>query len=189
MAEPELYKVFIEAFNKLGLRYMLTGAAASIVYGEPRLTNDIDVVLDLAPAEVETFFDSFPLEKFYCPPSEVILVEIARSHRGHFNLIHHETGFKADIYTAGRDQLNKWGLDNRKLINIEKDKLWLAPIEYVILRKLEYYREGQSEKHIRDIAGILSISSDQIEFNVLNEKIKVLRLEMEWSEAKRNWSQ
>ena len=185
MAGPELYQIFVGLFNKLGIRYMVTGAAASIVYGEPRLTNDIDVVLDLTPAEVKPFLNSFPLEQFYCPPSEVILVEIARPQRGHFNLIHHETGFKADIYILGIDKINQWGLDNRKLIKVEGDELWLAPVEYVILRKLEYYREGQSEKHIRDIAGILSISSDQIDFNELNAKIKQLALEKEWSEAKK----
>ena len=185
MPEPELYHIFVSNFNKFGIRYMVTGAAASIVYGEPRLTNDIDVVMDLATAEVESFINTFPLEKFYCPPSEVILVEIARSQRGHFNLIHHETGFKADIYTLGRDKLNHWGLDNRKLIKIGGDELWLAPVEYVILRKLEYYREGQSEKHLRDIAGILTVSPDQIDFNELNGKIEQLILENEWSAAKK----
>ena len=184
MAGPELYQIFIDIFNRLGLRYMVTGATASIVYGEPRLTNDIDLVLDLTPAEVKPFLNSFPLEQFYCPPSEVILVEIARSQRGHFNLIHHETGFKADIYTLGRDNLNQWGLKNRKLIKVEGNELWLAPVEYVILRKLEYYREGQSEKHLRDISGILSISPNQINFNELNEKIKQTMLEKEWSAAK-----
>ena len=185
MPERKLYHIFVGRFNKLGIRYMVTGAAASIIYGEPRLTNDIDLVMDLRPAEVETFSNSFPLEKFYCPPSEVILVEIARSQRGHFNLIQHETGFKADIYTLGRDKLNHWGLNNRKHFKIEGNELWLAPVEYVILRKLEYYREGQSEKHLRDIAGILTISPDQIDLKELNEKIGQLLLEKEWSAAKK----
>lgn len=184
MPEPKLYHIFVSNFNKFGIRYMVTGAAASIIYGEPRLTNDIDVVMDLAPAEVEAFLNIFPIEKFYCPPSEVIFVEIARSQRGHFNLIHHETGFKADIYTLGRDRLNRWGFNNRKLIKLEDDELWLAPVEYVILRKLEYYREGQSEKHLRDIAGILTISLDQIDFKELSEKIGQLMLEKEWSAAR-----
>ena len=184
MPEPKLYQIFVSDFNRLGIRYMVTGAAASIVYGEPRLTNDIDVVIDLASAEVEPFLNSFPLEQFYCPPSEVILVEIARSQRGHFNLIHHKTGFKADIYTVGRDKLNRWGLDNRKLIEIEGTEFWMAPVEYVILRKLEYYREGQSEKHLKDIAGMLSVSPDKINFTELDEKIKQQMLEKEWSAAK-----
>jgi hypothetical protein len=185
MPEPNLYHIFVSKFNKLDIRYMVTGAAASIVYGEPRLTNDIDIVMELTPAEVDPFSESFSLDHFYCPPSEVILVEIARSQRGHFNLIHHETGFKADIYTLGRDKINRWGLDNRKPIKIEGDELWLAPAEYVILRKLEYYREGQSEKHLRDIAGILSISPDKIDFNELNKRIKQLKLEKEWLAARK----
>ncbi len=27
----------------------------------------------------------------------------------------------------------------------------VAPVEYVIVRKLEYFREGRSGKHVRDI--------------------------------------
>ena len=184
MQEPNLYKIFIGPFNRLGLIYMVTGAAASIIYGEPRLTNDIDLVMDLRPHEIGLFSNSFPIENFYCPPPEIIHDEIGRSERGHFNLIHHETGFKADIYAAGRDELNHWGLNNRKQIQVDGDDLWLASIEYVILRKLQYYQEGRSEKHLRDIAGILSVSSDQIDSAVLNQKINQHRLENEWNTAK-----
>jgi len=60
----------------------------------------------------------------------------------------------------------------------------IAPVEYVILRKLEYYSEGGSEKHLRDIAGILSVSSDRIDFGQLSEKIHEYSLEKEWEEAK-----
>ena len=43
MPEPKLYHIFVSNFNKFGIRYMVTGAAASIIYGEPRLTNDIEI--------------------------------------------------------------------------------------------------------------------------------------------------
>lgn len=163
---------------------MVTGATASIIYGEPRLTNDIDLVVDLLPGEVEGFSNSFPIDEFYSPPPEVIHAEIGRAMRGHFNLIHHETGFKADIYTAGKDPLNHWGLQNRQPFQIDDDELWLASIEYVILRKLEYYQEGGSEKHLRDISGILALSSNQIDFKVLDEKITERQLEREWTAAR-----
>jgi len=87
----------------------------------------------------------------------VIRLEIDRSQRGHFNLIHHETGFRADIYASGRDELHHWELQNRKAVGVEGEKFWLAPVEYVILRKLEHYREGESEKHLRDISSILAL--------------------------------
>jgi hypothetical protein len=163
---------------------MITGAVASIIYGEPRLTNDIDLVISMSPGDIETFSDGFPIEDFYCPPPEVIRLEIARSQRGHFNLIHHATGFKADIYVSGRDELHNWGLKNRKSFDVEGEKFWLAPIEYVILRKLEYYHEGESEKHLRDISSILALSSNEIDFDLLAAQISKRTLEKEWKAAK-----
>lgn len=184
MPEHNLFRIFVSRFNNLSILYMITGSVASIIYGEPRLTNDIDLVIDMCAEEVETFADTFPIEDFYCPPPEVIRVEIGRSQRGHFNLIHHATGFKADIYAAGRDELHSWGLKNRRPVEFEGEKFWLAPVEYVILRKLEYYREGETEKHLRDISGILAISTDEINFKMLKELITKRALEKEWNTAK-----
>jgi hypothetical protein len=162
---------------------MVTGAVASIIYGEPRLTNDIDLVINMNPDDVDNFADAFPIEEFYCPPQEVIRLEIARPQRGHFNLIHHATGFKADIYASGRDELHDWGLKNKFAADVEGEKFWLAPIEYVILRKLEYYREGKSDKHLRDITNILAYSSDKIDFEMLEGQIKNRKIEKEWKAA------
>jgi hypothetical protein len=163
---------------------MITGAVASIIYGEPRLTNDIDLVINMNPDDIESFSNTFPSEDFYCPPQEVIRLEIARPQRGHFNLIHHATGFKADIYASGRDELHHWGIKNRKPVDVEGEKFWLAPIEYVILRKLEYYREGESEKHLRDISSILAVSLNEIDFKLLEEQIDLRMLAKEWKAAK-----
>ena len=185
MQEHNLFRIFVSRINKLSITYMITGAVASIIYGEPRLTNDIDMVIDLKPEDIGQFANCFPIEDFYCPPPEIIKLEISRPLRGHFNLIHHKTGFRADIYASGKDELNLWGLKNRKPVDVEGDEFWLAPVEYVILRKLEYYHEGRSEKHLRDISGILAICSDQINFKVLDEKIKERLLEKEWSTAKK----
>jgi len=185
MPNHNLFHIFISRLNRLGVRYMITGSVASMIYGEPRLTHDIDLVIKLDDDDAERFAEAFPIEDFYCPPPEVIVLEAGRRRRGHFNLIHHETGFKADIYLSGTDQLHHWALNNRKPTDMHGETFWTAPVEYVILRKLEYYREGRSEKHLRDIAGILSVSSDQINFQQLSEKIHEYFLEKEWEEAKR----
>ena len=132
MPEPNLFHIFVSRLNKLSIPYMITGAVASIIYGEPRLTNDIDLVIDLKADEIDRFADAFPGEDFYCPPPDVIRLEIDRSQRGHFNLIHHETGFRADIYASGRDELHHWGLHNRKPVDVEGEQFCLAPVEYVI---------------------------------------------------------
>jgi hypothetical protein len=178
---PDIFLVFIRRLNLLQCPYMITGAAASIVYGEPRLTNDLDLVLRLGKVDVHKFVQAFPPEEFYCPPDEVIILEIGRPARGHFNLIHHETGFRADIYLTAQDKLHRWGLANKRSIQVADQAVWVAPVEYVILRKLEYYREGRSDKHLRDIAGILEISAIQINSAWLEEQIAERRLQDEWN--------
>jgi hypothetical protein len=164
---------------------MVTGAVAAIIYGEPRLTNDIDLVVELRTEEIGKVQQAFSPEEFYCPPAENIKLEANRISRGHFNVIHHETGFKADFYLVGQDELHRWGMRNRKEFKIGGESFWLAPPEYVILRKLEYYREGGSEKHLRDIASMLTLSSDRIDFDLLQRKIESLGLQRVWAAAKK----
>lgn len=184
MPEHDLVSIFITRLNNLGVKYIVTGAVASIIYGEPRLTHDVDLVIELNKDDIADFVSAFPLKEFYCPPEEIINVEISRQQRGHFNLIHHETGFKADVYLSGEDKLHRWALDNRKCVDYEGESLWLAPVEYVIIRKLAYYQEGRSEKHIRDIQSMLVISVNQIDFNLLDKKIHELGLEVGWRRVK-----
>ena len=64
MPEPNLFKIFTKRLDDAGLRYMVTGAVASIVYGEPRLTHDIDLVLVLSDEGAEKIIEAFPLEEF-----------------------------------------------------------------------------------------------------------------------------
>lgn len=183
MPGPELFFNFLTRLNALSVRYMVTGSVASIIYGEPRLTHDVDLVLALHPEDIDRFVAAFPREEYYCPPAEIIMVEIRRLQRGHFNLIHQKTGFKADIYLAGRDELHLWALQNRKRETIGGEDFWVAPVEYVIVRKLEYYREGGTEKHLRDIAGIFAVSSRLIDHAVLDKLVAGRGLEREWGKA------
>ncbi len=156
MDAPGWIDVFIRRLEALGLPYMVTGSVASMVYGEPRLTLDVDLVVELDVEAGDALLDAFPETEFYRPPREVVRLECSRDARGHFNLIHHETGMKADVYPAARDALHRWGLAHRRRIPFAEGKLWLAPPEYVILRKLEFWREGGSEKHVRDVRAMLA---------------------------------
>ncbi len=171
MLEPNLVLLFTRPLDRARISYMVTGSAAAMIYGEPRLTNGVDIVVVLDRECAATMVEAFPIAEFYCPPQEVICVEAAREQRGHFNVIHHETGFKADIYLSGRDSLHAWGLANTKRVVMGEDMVTIAPPEYVIVRKLEYFREGGSEKHLRDIRAILHNSSDAIRHSDLDRFI------------------
>ena len=183
MQEANLFLIFLERLNKGKLSYMVTGSVASIIYGEPRMTHDIDLVLELHVENVQNFINLFPSEKFYCPPKEVIKTEIARETRGHFNIIHHETGFKADIYPAGKDELHKWAMGKRKIVTVEDSQIAIAPPEYVIIRKLQYYKEGGSTKHLRDINRMLEFSGESIDKPVLEQMVLKYDLSEEWKSS------
>ena len=89
-----------------------------------------------------------------------------------------------DVYLAGKDTLHQWGLANTKPVQVEDQTVMVAPPEYVTLRKLEYYREGRSDKHLRDIAGILEVSGNEVNLPWLDEQVSKRLLHEEWLAAK-----
>jgi hypothetical protein len=181
MPAPDLLGLFIGPLNRLGLEYMVTGAVAAIVYGEPRLTHDIDVVVALRAGDAPRLAAAFPAPDFYVPPPEVIRLEVGRAVRGHFNLIHIPTALKADVYPLGDDPLHRWGFPMRHKEVVAGEPLWLAPAEYVIVRKLQYLREGESDKHVRDIRAMLRLSAGLIDRDALAEQVALYALEQEWA--------
>jgi hypothetical protein len=180
MPEGELFLLFVRPLNLLGIRYIIGGSVASIFYGEPRLTHDIDFVVYLSERDVQRLAAVFPTPDFYFPPIETVLGEVRRDQQGDFNIIHTATGFNADMYLGGRDGLNAWGFRMRRQIQFENETVILAPPEYVVVRKLEYYREGGSEKHLRDIRSILTISKARLDLPALQEWVGRLGLESQW---------
>ncbi|WP_298288790.1 hypothetical protein [Novosphingobium sp.] len=156
MQEPDELSLFAVRLAATGAPYMITGATAAILYGQPRVTNGLDLVLALDDATRPSLLRAFPETDFYVPPESVIRAEQARTHRGHFNIIHHESGYKADVYLVGSDPLHLWALPLRRRLSWCEDiEVEVAPPEYVVLRKLEFYREGGSSKHPADIRAIL----------------------------------
>lgn len=179
MQETDLFLLFISRFDALNVRYIVTGSVAGMLYGEPRVTHDVDLVLELPRDRVSDFAAMFPIEEFYCPPEEVLVEEAQRARRGHFNLIHHESGFRADVYCANRDPFHEWALREARTIDVDGVQVALAPIEYVIVRKLEFFREGKSDKHLNDIRAMQRVSGELIRPATLDEWVARLQLEAE----------
>ena len=162
---------------------MVTGGVASVVYGEPRFTRDIDLVIDLRPRDAPRFANAWSAADFYVPPVEVIQEESARSAHGHFNVIHHHTTMRADIYLPGDDALNAWAAEHRVVRHIDDDEVFIAPIEAVMLSKLRYYQIGRSDRHLRDIHQMLRISGDLLDRPELERWAARLGVVGEWQLA------
>lgn len=168
--------------NQIGVRYIISGSVAAILYGEPRMTHDVDFVVFLNDEIILRLADAFPAPEFYLPPPSIIALEVARERRGHFNVIHADTGFKADFYTSGGDELHAWAFRNARRLEYQGEQMVVAPPEYVIVRKLEYFREGGSGKHLRDIRAMIHVSGEEIDRDMLNRWIRRLNLEQSWQQ-------
>jgi hypothetical protein len=164
VTEPDLVGLFVAPLETLGVDYMITGGVASVIYGDPRFTRDIDLVLELREGDAGGLLDAFSPDDFYRPPLEALREEIRRPRHGHFNIIHRDTALRADVYLVGDDPLHVWAFERRVRIPLEEDAaIWLAPPEYVVVRKLQYHSESGSERHLRDVAAMLEISRDKID--------------------------
>jgi predicted nucleotidyltransferase len=179
----ELIDTFIRPLITTGLPYAVTGSVAAMAYGEPRLTNDIDLVLEIKIADIPRLIEAFPEADFYLPPSEVIATEIVRGNRGHLNIISQHSLLKADVYLVSGDALHHWAMENVKVIDIDGLSVAFTPPEYLIIRKLEFFREGGSQKHLRDIAAMLEESSDIIDQTFLQQQLTSLNLTFQYKAA------
>jgi hypothetical protein len=180
MPEVDLVLLFVRPLQQAGFRYIITGSVAAMYYGEPRLTLDVDLVVFLNNKDIVKLAGIFPSDEFYLPPTEIIEAETRRETRGHFNILHLGTGYKADLYPTGRDELEAWAFRNKRQVLLDGLLVTFAPPEYVIIRKLEYYREGSSEKHLRDSRSILAMSRDEIDHVALQDWVKRRGLQAEW---------
>lgn len=183
METPDLFGLFVRPLHRSGLRYMVSGSLASVFYGEPRLTMDVDLVVHFGDREAESLAGLFPAEDFYVPPAEVLTVEIARPTRGHFNVIHFASGQKADFYPSRRHPYWAWAFEHRRLARMGDDEVYFAPPEYVILWKLEFFREGGGDKHLRDIRGMLLLHPEGIDRAMLDRACGELGLSAYWLRA------
>ncbi|MBM3854177.1 MAG: nucleotidyltransferase family protein [Verrucomicrobia bacterium] len=173
---------FLDPLERAKVPYAVVGSVAASFYGEPRATNDVDVVIRVAPADASRLVQAFPADRFYVPPEEVMLIEFARARGGHLNVIALDSMTKADFYPlSGSEQ--EW-FSRRRPLEISGRTVWFAAPEAVILHKLRFYRDGGGEKHLRDIRGMLAVSGDSIDLPALDEACAKAGLAAEWMRAK-----
>jgi hypothetical protein len=176
--QAELLRYVIDVLESQRLIYMIVGSFASSMYGAPRLTHNIDIVVGVAAHKIDRLSSAFPAPEFYVSASGAWeAVQLC----GQFDVIHASSGNKIHFIMAQDDAWGRSQVERRRRQPIFAERqAFVATPEDVILAKLQFYRETQSEKHLRDIAGILQVSGDEIDVEYINRWLAPLRVAREW---------
>ncbi|MDX1630856.1 MAG: hypothetical protein R3234_03290 [Thermoanaerobaculia bacterium] len=178
MEPSELLRRLVEVLESLDLPYFVTGSTATIFYGEPRFTADIDVVVRLTEEAVPDFAEAFEGSDFYL---DVGSIHDALSRETQFNVIHPASGLKVDVMIPEESPFDQMRFERARRVRPDPEfEAMFATPEDVILMKMVYFREGGSEKHLRDIAGVVKISGDALDRSYLAEWARRLEVTEIW---------
>ena len=178
MTQAELLRYVVEALEDVEIPYMIGGSQAAVYYGEPRFTRDVDVVAGLGPAQIPALLARFPAPDFSV--SDEAAREAVET-RGQFNIIHPASGLKIDVFVSRDTPYDRLRLERRRRLPLVPGRdAWFARAEDVIPYKLIYYRDGQSDLHLRDVIGILRVSGDEVDSRYITEWAERLGLGSLW---------
>jgi hypothetical protein len=166
----EIARILHSAFESLNIPYYITGGVCAIAYGDPRTTRDLDIVIECKPSEIMTMVARLEAEGFYCPPGAI---EDIQSSRGRvLSVTHMQLVLNADIVLNANTDFDRSKMERRRLEAIgldESEQFWLASPEDVILAKLLWGRQSQSEKQWRDVLGVLKVQGDSLDFAYMTQ--------------------
>ena len=164
MEQDDFLRYTLEKLDVLEIRYAIVGSFASGVYGEPRFTQDVDIIVDLQRQHIVELCSSFPGPDFYVSREAVAQ---AVADRRQFNVIHPASGNKIDfMLSVSDDPWKAQQLERRRELKFFPDRTaCFASPEDVILGKMAYYKEGGSAKHLRDITGIVILRKNSLDLD------------------------
>lgn len=178
-------KLVLEALKATHVDYLIGGAVAEWAWGEPRATQDIDIVINLPVESVGKL--SKELEKRdMLVPAEIILDTLLEDRADiPINAIHIHSGLKADLYLVrSGDELRLSAFQRRQRVDYGPPigRVYVHSPEDLVLYKLLYFSISQQPKHSRDIAAILQARKDQIDLSYIEEWATRLGLSSLWNE-------
>ena len=149
--EIEVLKIVTERLDVAGIPYMVTGSMAVSFYAIPRMTRDIDLVVELAAGDADRVSTLFGPD-FYVD-ADAVRASIVR--RGTFNLIHEALVVKVDIVVRKDTDYRRTEFSRRRRLSFEGHPLFVVTPEDLIISKLDWARDTRSEVQLGDVRHLL----------------------------------
>jgi hypothetical protein len=163
--EPAFLEDVIARLDRLGLAYAVTGSIASNLWGTPRLTHDVDIVVVLPESEVPRVVAAFSDDYYYV--SEPAARDAVRR-GGMFNIVDTGRNVKADMWITKDDAFNQSTLARRRRVEILPGReAYVATAEDVLLHKLVWHQITPSDRQLGDAAGIAAVQAGDLDLSYM----------------------
>jgi hypothetical protein len=163
-------RLVLDALEASGVDYLIGGAVAAWAWGEPRATQDLDLVIDIPFEAVGRLAEELK-KRDMLVPAEIILDAIVEERADiPINAIHMYSGFKADLYPLRQgDELRRVAFQRRKRVDLGPGfgNVYLHSPEDLIIYKLWYYSLSQQTKHLRDITAIVLTLGNELDYDYI----------------------
>ena len=174
-----LLKIIAKILDDLSIDYVVTGGIAVLIWGRPRYTADIDIVVELASGSISKLAQTLrELGKAGYINEDAM--KDALKHKGEFNFIDGNSGLKVDFWIAKGDEFDKLRLSRKVKKEILDYTVNFSSAEDLILIKLFWGQDAISTRHTEDIVSILDISGDKLDFDYINKWAVKLGVDAEW---------
>ncbi len=180
LGPSELLQIMADFIESIEVHYRVVGSMASMAYGEPRLTIDVDMVAELKVENVAAVIAAFPAPDYYV--SEQAAMDAVRRN-AQFNIIHLPSGLKVVVIIPPQTEFTASERSRvRKIASVGEYSAWFASPEDVILNKLTYFRisGGASQKHVRDIGGMIKLLGDKLDQAYIETWAETLGVGSQW---------
>ncbi len=156
----------VQQLEQLKIPYMVAGGFAVIFYGEPRLTIDIDIVADLKVSHLKPLVAAFPFPDYYLS-EEAMRDSLQR--RFPFNIIQTATAAKVDLIPLPDDVFSRVAFSRRQrmVFNQAGAEAYFISAEDIVLAKLFAFEQTGSDKHLRDVKGVLVTQWGQLNLELI----------------------
>lgn len=180
-------RLVLDAIEATQLEYMIGGAFALYAWGDVRTTRDVDVVVHLPGQKITKLSQELNARRMLVPPE--ILLDLLIQPEGDLpvNAIHLDSGYKAELFLLRPDDAFRTVcLARRRLVDLDAPlgTVYVHAPDDLMINKVKYYGLSRQTKHIRDIASILAVSGDQIDWAHLMKWMRQLDLVDVWLEVK-----
>jgi hypothetical protein len=154
-----------QCLESAGISFMVAGSVGSSYHGQPRATNDIDLVIDPTAAQLDHFLTLLG-DQYYVSPEAA---REALQRRSMFNLIDLDQGMKVDLIIRKDRPFSVAELQRRRPATVSGQTIPIASPEDVILTKLEWNRLTPSDRQVRDAFNVAVVQGARLDRGYLRQ--------------------